>query len=69
MSCYSAVYAVYNICYSIGMLATAALASVGARILGFLGVLLCASVVLLFSTPLLATAGPRQAEVPAAPGG
>jgi sugar phosphate permease len=49
LSCYSAVYAVYNIFYSVGMLATAALASTAARLLGFPGVLLCASAVLLVS--------------------
>ena len=56
MSCYSAVYAVYNIFYSIGMLASAALASGAAHLLGFWGVLLCASSILLLSIPLLATA-------------
>jgi MFS transporter, DHA1 family, solute carrier family 18 (vesicular amine transporter), member 1/2 len=54
LSCYSAVYAVYNIFYSIGMLATAALASSAARRLGFAGVLLCASAVLLLFAFLLA---------------
>lgn len=53
MSCYSAVYALYNIFYSIGMLATATLASAAARLLNFWGVLLCASVILLLFVPLL----------------
>lgn len=53
MSCYSAAYAVYNVVYSIGMLATAALASVAAHVLGFLGALLCVSGLLLLSIPLL----------------
>lgn len=53
MSCYSAVYAVYNIVYSLGMLATAALASTAARFLGFLGALLCISALLLLCMPLL----------------
>jgi MFS family permease len=44
-SCYSAVYAVYNICYSIGMLGTAALASTAAHWLSFWGVLLSASAI------------------------
>jgi DHA1 family solute carrier family 18 vesicular amine transporter 1/2 len=57
LSCYSAVYAVYNIFYSIGMLATAALASAAARILSFPGVLLCASAVLLLSVFFLKKAG------------
>jgi MFS transporter, DHA1 family, solute carrier family 18 (vesicular amine transporter), member 1/2 len=66
MSCYSAVYGVYNICYSIGMLGTAALASTAARWLSFWGVLLCASAILLLAIPLLAKAGPAQQAVPAA---
>jgi MFS transporter, DHA1 family, solute carrier family 18 (vesicular amine transporter), member 1/2 len=57
MSCYSAVYAVYNICYSIGMLATALLASAAARLLNFWGVLLCAGAILLLSVPILAKMG------------
>jgi DHA1 family solute carrier family 18 vesicular amine transporter 1/2 len=57
LSCYSAVYAVYNIFYSIGMLATAALASTAARLLGFSGVLLCASAVLLLSVFFLKKTG------------
>jgi hypothetical protein len=60
LSCYSAVYAVYNIFYSIGMLATAALASTAARILSFPGVLLCASAVLLLSVFFLKKAGGGQ---------
>ncbi len=51
MCCYSAVYAVYNIFYSIGMLTTAALASAAARWLNFGGVLLCTSAILLLSVP------------------
>jgi MFS transporter, DHA1 family, solute carrier family 18 (vesicular amine transporter), member 1/2 len=66
MSCYSAVYGVYNICYSIGMLGTAALASTAARWLSFWGVLLCASAILLLAIPLLAKAGPAQQAMPAA---
>jgi MFS transporter, DHA1 family, solute carrier family 18 (vesicular amine transporter), member 1/2 len=57
LSCYSAVYAVYNIFYSVGMLATAGLASAAARILSFPGVLLCASAVLLLSAFFLKKAG------------
>lgn len=66
MSCYSAVYGVYNICYSIGMLGTAALATTAARWLSFWGVLLCASAILLLAIPLLANAGPPQQAIPAA---
>jgi MFS transporter, DHA1 family, solute carrier family 18 (vesicular amine transporter), member 1/2 len=69
MSCYSAAYGVYNICYSIGMLATAGLASTAARRLGFWGVMLCASAILLLSIPVLTRAGSPQRAVPAAPHG
>ncbi|MBV8709284.1 MAG: MFS transporter [Acidobacteriaceae bacterium] len=58
MSCYSAVYAVYNIVYSVGMLATAALAPTAARLLGFLGTLLCVSAILLLCIPLLISTKP-----------
>jgi MFS transporter, DHA1 family, solute carrier family 18 (vesicular amine transporter), member 1/2 len=57
MTCYSAVYGVYNICYSIGMLGTAALASAASRRLSFRSVLFCASAVLVFSIPLLNRTG------------
>jgi MFS family permease len=64
MSCYSAAYAVYNIVYSLGMLATAALASAAAHSLGFLGALLCVSALLLLSIPVLISgmAIPKTAE-------
>jgi MFS transporter, DHA1 family, solute carrier family 18 (vesicular amine transporter), member 1/2 len=63
-SSYSAVYAIYNICYSIGMLATAVLATAAARWLNFWGVLLTASAVLLLSIPQLAGASSPQQEIP-----
>jgi MFS transporter, DHA1 family, solute carrier family 18 (vesicular amine transporter), member 1/2 len=53
LSCYAAVYAVYNIAYSIGMIATNALAASAASSLGFQQVLLCASAALLVCVPLL----------------
>jgi hypothetical protein len=53
LSCYAAVYAVYNIAYSIGMIATNALAASVASSLGFQQVLLCASAALLVCVPLL----------------
>lgn len=64
MSCYSAVYAVYNVCYSIGMLGTAALASTAAHRLNFWGVLLCASAILLLSIPLLIRPASHQPSDP-----
>jgi MFS transporter, DHA1 family, solute carrier family 18 (vesicular amine transporter), member 1/2 len=60
MSCYSAVYAMYNIFYSVGMLATATLASAAVRLLNFWGVLLCVSAILLLSVPFLIKAGPPR---------
>ena len=63
MSSYSAVYAVYNICYSIGMLGTALLATAAARLLHFWGVLLCASGTLLLSVPVLAMPGSRKSLI------
>jgi DHA1 family solute carrier family 18 vesicular amine transporter 1/2 len=63
MSCYSAVYAVYNIFYSIGMLGTAALASATARRLDLWGILLCASATLLLCVPFLMKAAPSCGAV------
>jgi MFS family permease len=65
MSCYSAIYGVYNIFYSVGMLAAAALASVTAHRLSFQGVLLCVSAVLVSSLPLLVRIGSPPRVVPA----
>ena len=45
-------YAVYDIAYSIGMLATDTLASLALKELGFFGTLLCATIGLLLCTPL-----------------
>jgi MFS family permease len=69
MSSYAAVYAVYNIFYSVGMLSTAALASAAARLLSFWGVLLCASVILLLSIPFLLKGDPSRGVASAASGG
>jgi MFS family permease len=67
LSCYSAVYAVYNIFYSIGMLGAATLASSVARQLGFTGVLFSVGVVLLLSAFFLATARDANAGAPRHP--
>jgi DHA1 family solute carrier family 18 vesicular amine transporter 1/2 len=69
MSCYSAVYAVYNVFYSVGMLATAGLASAAGRLLSFWVVLLCCSAVLLLCIPLLTMANAPRKAVPAEAGG
>ena len=70
VSSYSAVYAVYNVVYSVGMLATSVLTSAAAYSLGFFRVLLCVSAVLILCTPLLAFANSRvkaSAEASTAP--
>jgi MFS family permease len=69
MSCYSAVYAVYNVFYSVGMLATAALVSGAVRLLGFWGVLLSAAISLLLSAFFLIKLAPPQNEAAAASDG
>jgi MFS family permease len=66
MSCYSAAYAVYNVVYSAGMLASAALASTAAPFLGFLGVLVCVSAILLVSIPLLTSTKSPSMTIPEA---
>jgi DHA1 family solute carrier family 18 vesicular amine transporter 1/2 len=64
LSCYSAVYAVYNIFYSIGMLGAATLASSAVRQLGFTGLLFCVAIVLLLSAFFLASARDAEAGEP-----
>ncbi len=66
MSCYSAVYGVYNVFYSAGMLATAGLASMAGHALTFSAVLLSCSAILLLSIPLLGKIGAQQPAIPAA---
>jgi DHA1 family solute carrier family 18 vesicular amine transporter 1/2 len=61
LSCYAAVYAVYNIAYSLGMLATNGLAGTVVRWASVPQILLGASVMLLICIPLLLVGGP-QAE-------
>ncbi len=53
LACYAAVYAVYNIAYSLGMMATNSLASAAAAHIGFRGTLACAAATLLLCAPLL----------------
>ncbi|MBV8914603.1 MAG: MFS transporter [Acetobacteraceae bacterium] len=63
LSCYAAVYAVYNIAYSVGMMATNALAGTAARWASLPHVLLGGSVALLVSVPLLLLKGPQAEPV------
>ncbi|MFM0515179.1 MFS transporter [Paraburkholderia sp. RL17-373-BIF-A] len=53
IACYAAVYAVYNIAYSIGMMAANALASVVSEEIGFLYTLLTAGTVMLICSAFL----------------
>jgi len=61
LSCYTAVYAVYNIAYSIGMMASNAVATAAGH-LEFYQTLLCVSAVLILSLPLLIKGTPPPAS-------
>jgi DHA1 family solute carrier family 18 vesicular amine transporter 1/2 len=63
-SCYSAVYAVYNIAYLVGMMASNAFASVAAGQLKLYQTLLCVTVLLLLFIPLLLRETRTPATVP-----
>jgi len=67
LTCYGAVYAIYNIAYGIGMMGASSLASVAAGPLGFVNTMLSASLVLLLCIPFLAR-GEREGAEAAAPG-
>jgi DHA1 family solute carrier family 18 vesicular amine transporter 1/2 len=58
-TCYAAVYAVYNIAYSVGMIGASSFVSLAAP-LGIIGTYLCASGTLLLCAPLLLFTGTRQ---------
>ena len=68
LTCYSAVYAVYNVAYSVGMMGTDAFASIASSRLSFLQILLCVSVALVVATPFLLrdSAAPSPAPQPSA---
>ena len=59
LSCYAAVYAVYNVAYSVGMMATNALAGTAARWMSVPQILFGASMALLVFVPLLLVKGPQ----------
>jgi hypothetical protein len=67
LTCYSAVYAIYNIAYSVGMMATNAFASAAASSLGSLRTLLCVSAALILAVPFLlkTAAAPLASSQPA----
>jgi MFS transporter, DHA1 family, solute carrier family 18 (vesicular amine transporter), member 1/2 len=71
MSCYAAVYAVYNIAYAIGQMAASTFASAASTVLSFFQVLLCVSAALILLLPLLLLRDPLAAQnspQPPAPG-
>jgi MFS family permease len=64
MTCYSVVYAIYNIAYSVGMLGTDAFASIASSKLSFLQILLCVSAALVIATPFLLRDSTAAAATP-----
>jgi MFS family permease len=60
---YSAAYAVYNIAYSLGMVATTAMASIATGLFGFWGTLLCISGVLILCAVAFISEPAAKAEV------
>ena len=57
LSCYGAVYAVYNIAYAIGQMAASGFASATASRMSLVTILLCVSAALIMFTPLLMLQG------------
>ncbi|HTJ64608.1 MAG TPA: MFS transporter [Alphaproteobacteria bacterium] len=57
LTCYGAVYSIYNIAYGIGMMGASSLATALSGHLGFVGIMLCASAFLLLPIPLLLGGG------------
>jgi hypothetical protein len=53
LTCYGTVYSIYNIAYGIGMMGASSLATALSGHLGFVSIMLCASVMLLLPIPLL----------------
>jgi MFS transporter, DHA1 family, solute carrier family 18 (vesicular amine transporter), member 1/2 len=53
MTCYAAVYAIYNVAYAVGQMVASGFASVASPRIGFLPVLLCVSAALVLFTPLM----------------
>ena len=66
LTCYGAVYAVYNIAYALGQMAASGFASATASRMSFTTILLCVSAALVLFTPLLLQSGenPVAAELP-----
>ena len=67
LTCYGAIYAVYNVAYALGQMAASSFASATASRLSFITILLCVSAALLLFTPLLMMQGgavPAAATLP-----
>jgi MFS family permease len=68
LTCYAAVYAIYNIAYAVGQMAASSFASAASASLSFFQVLLCVSAALILFIPLLllrpAQAAPQTASQP-----
>jgi DHA1 family solute carrier family 18 vesicular amine transporter 1/2 len=62
MSCYAAVYALYNIAYAVGQMASSGFASVASSKLTFFQVLLCVSAALILFLPLLVLRAPTAVQ-------
>lgn len=60
LSCYGAVYAIYNITYAIGMMSASTLAASLSDRFSVVQLLLCVSVILLLCVPLMLSAGRRS---------
>ena len=69
MSCYAAVYAVYNIAYAVGQMAASGFASAASARLSFLQVLLCVSGALIVFVPFLMLGSSSLARASSQPSG
>ncbi|MGH7059059.1 MAG: MFS transporter [Stellaceae bacterium] len=67
MSCYAAVYAVYNIAYAVGQMAASSFASAASGHLSFFQTLLCISAALVVFIPLLLRDTPLPQATPQSP--
>ncbi len=70
LSCYAAVYAIYNIAYALGQMAASGFASASASRLSFFQVLLCVSGAMIVFIPVLLlrdSSLPQASSQPSAP--
>jgi MFS transporter, DHA1 family, solute carrier family 18 (vesicular amine transporter), member 1/2 len=69
LSCYAAVYAIYNIAYAVGQMVASTFASAAATRLSFFQVLLCVSAALIVFAPLLMMRDPSLPQGSSQPSG